>query len=147
MEAPAITLVIDASVGVTLVVSERQSAWAQRLLLDHPPPLVPGIFWTECANAFWRMRRAPRSGAKRIDAMAHLALLRLVPVRVAEASSDAAERALHLGIRLDHPVYDCLYLALALDRDAALATADLRFAAAIRRAGLLPLDRLLTPPA
>lgn len=80
----------------------------------------------------------------------HLALLdRLAAFELhMPACPPALHRAaLDLATRLDHPVYDCLYLALALDRGAALATADRRFAAAITRAGALPAPRLLTPPA
>lgn len=140
-------LVIDASAAVPLVIAERHSAWARTLLLDRPEPLVTTLFWTECANAFWRMQRAPRPGAARIDAEEAFALLGAIPVRSVPTGAEMAGLALRLATRLDHPVYDCLYLALALDRGAALATADARFAAAVRHAGLLPPGRLLTPPA
>lgn len=55
-------------------------------------------------------------------------------------------QALALATRLDHPAYDCLYLALALSRGAALATADARFARVLRQGGALPAALLLTPP-
>ncbi len=37
------------------------------------------------------------------------------------------EAAARLAIELDHPAYDCLYLALALDQDCRFVTADDRF--------------------
>jgi predicted nucleic acid-binding protein len=41
--------------------------------------------------------------------------------------------ALTLAVDLDHPAYDCTYLALALDRAAFVVTADRRFAASVRK--------------
>ena len=43
--------------------------------------------------------------------------------------------ALRLALLLDHPIYDCLYLALALQTHPPLVTADRRFVAA-HRAGI-----------
>jgi len=43
------------------------------------------------------------------------------------------EEAVGLALRLSHPVYDCLYLALAARRGWQLVTADRRFADAVRR--------------
>ena len=40
--------------------------------------------------------------------------------------------ALRLALLLAHPIYDCLYLALALERREPLATADRRMAALAR---------------
>jgi predicted nucleic acid-binding protein len=46
-------------------------------------------------------------------------------------SAPLAVRAFHLAERLDHPIYDCVYLALAEALDTALVTADGRFATAV----------------
>jgi predicted nucleic acid-binding protein len=51
-----------------------------------------------------------------------------------------------LAGRLAHLVYDRFYLALALERGAALATADGRFLRVLRLAAVLPDERLLAPP-
>ena len=42
-----------------------------------------------------------------------------------------APAALSLACDLGHPAYDCMYLALALDRAGVAVTADRRFAAAV----------------
>ena len=48
--------------------------------------------------------------------------IRLVPM------SNLIRPALALAIRIDQTVYDCLYLALAIDESCPLVTADIRFA-------------------
>ncbi len=41
--------------------------------------------------------------------------------------------ALRLGLLLEHPIYDCLYLALSLQTGTPLVTADRRFLAVVGR--------------
>jgi predicted nucleic acid-binding protein len=43
--------------------------------------------------------------------------------------------AFELARRLDHPAYDCFYLALAAERDAPFVTADLRLVRKLRAGG------------
>lgn len=59
------------------------------------------------------------------EARAILADLRRVPMRWNEGPG-LADRALVLASRTGHPVYDCLYVALALRRRCQLVTADRR---------------------
>ncbi len=92
------------------------------------------MLWTECANGLWRIARAVPA----LDADHAFGLFSTVPVEVAETGLAIQAQALRLGGRLDHPSYDCLYLALALDRGAALATADRRFLRVLRRFAILP---------
>ncbi len=40
--------------------------------------------------------------------------------------------ATSLAVELDHPAYDCIYLALAIERDWQFATADERFQRRVR---------------
>ena len=43
-----------------------------------------------------------------------------------------ASRAIELALELDHPVYDCFYLALAEAEKTELVTADLRLEGRVR---------------
>jgi predicted nucleic acid-binding protein len=49
------------------------------------------------------------------------------------ASRQLLDSALRLSFELNHPVYDCVYIALALWRNIPLVTADKRLAAAVRQ--------------
>lgn len=51
--------------------------------------------------------------------------------------------AFELSLELEHAMYDCLYLALALRQDAALVTADAAFVTAAHRGGYAAQVRLL----
>lgn len=133
--------VVDASVALKWVLNEPESDWA-RALPAGVRLLAPALIWTECANGLWRIARALPS----LDAVHAFGVVSGVPLEVVESSLRTQAEALRLGGRLDHPVYDCLYLALALERGAALATADKRFLRVLRRAAMLPPGRLLFPP-
>ncbi|MDF2781136.1 MAG: PilT protein domain protein, partial [Geminicoccaceae bacterium] len=50
-----------------------------------------------------------------------------------------ASRAMMLALELDHPVYDCFYLALAESEQSAMLTADRRLLARLSRSNLAAL--------
>jgi len=122
--------VVDASVVVKWVVAEVSSEQATRLLTREL--IAPALIEAECANVLWTKARrgeiTPVEARQRTEFLLR-APLRLVPI------SDLVAPALSLAFELDQPVYDCLYLALALRESATLITADRRFveAAATRR--------------
>jgi predicted nucleic acid-binding protein len=62
----------------------------------------------------------------RDDGDAALAALRNGPVGLV-ATAPLVERALHLAHEIEHPLYDCVYLAAAEAVTATVATADRRF--------------------
>ncbi len=121
-------VVVDASVAIKWVVDETGSAEAAALLDGrtlHAPPLL----FVEVANAFWVMAR--RGAITRAGAADALDLLRRAPL--VASNEDLVSEALRLAQMLDHPVYDCVYLALALLREVPVVTADRRFVAAAAR--------------
>ena len=77
----------------------------------------------EVANALWR--KARQGQIKRADAGAAMAALSDIPVRWNDDETVGADAA---RLALDHPVYDCVYLALAHRIGATVVTADRRFA-------------------
>ena len=111
------------------------------LLLPVPGQPTPGVNLTESqihapqllsievANALWRYARTRLVST--IDAKRAWSKFEILPFRFAE-DRDLAPQALILAEALAHPVYDCIYLALALARGTRLVTRDKRFAAAAR---------------
>ena len=137
-------LVIDASVAVKWVLEEPGSAWARALPASGAELSAPSLLCAECGNALWRMVRTDRIDASLLERF--WSAIAAVPLSLRHADWALNAAALRLSMRLDHPIYDCLYLALALERGAALATADQRFLRVLRRSDVLPPDRLLTLP-
>jgi len=83
------------------------------------------LWLTEAANALWRRAR---TGDITIDEAAER-FSELLNAPVASLAMEPyLDRALKLAMEIDHPVYDCVYLALALHHDTHLVTADRRFA-------------------
>jgi predicted nucleic acid-binding protein len=124
--------VCDASVLFKLLVTEADSERAAELVRA-VRIIVPEFAYLELGNALWsRVRRGDLDvgQAKRlIDGLLGLSLetLHVTPF---------LRRALDLAHAIDHPIYDCLYLAIAEHLAVPLVTADKRLGTAIRRAGL-----------
>ncbi len=101
--------VVDASVVVKWVVEEPGTPQAMTLLNRHELA-APDLILAECANIFWKKVRRrelslpeARFAALMIEG-SDLQLREMLPIWLA---------AIELAARIDHPAYDCLYLALA----------------------------------
>jgi len=126
-------LVVDASVAVKFLVRETGNDEARRFLSIPDPLIAPDWLLVEAANTFWKKVR--RSELLIVHAERHLKDLPSF-FETLYSSSELVAEALRLSFQLRHGVYDCLYLALALQEDCRLVTADVEFAEAITRAGL-----------
>ena len=124
------TLVIDASVTVKWVINEQRSAEASALR-DDDDLVAPSLIAVKIGSALWKAVR--RGAIPRRDALAALRAS-LLPFANLVADNVLHARALTLAIDVGHPVPDCLYLALAEQQNAPLATADETMMAAARRA-------------
>ncbi|HEV2364635.1 MAG TPA: type II toxin-antitoxin system VapC family toxin [Caulobacteraceae bacterium] len=122
------SVVIDASVAVKWVLDEPGSEQAAELRSEEL--LAPSLWLAEAANVLWSRTRSGEISAA--EAAERLARLMDAPVATTPIEADiiAAHR---LANGLSHPVYDCLYLALALREDTHLITADGRFVDAVDR--------------
>jgi predicted nucleic acid-binding protein len=116
------TLVIDASIAVKWVVQEHGTAEA--LVLRQKAKLIaPELLIAECANILWK--KVQRGELLKDEALLAARLLQgaeieLLPTRF------LFEAATRMSIEIDHPAYDCLYLALALEKKCQFVTADER---------------------
>jgi predicted nucleic acid-binding protein len=116
--------VVDASVGVKWFVPEVLAAEARRWHQGPDELHIPAFFFDlEIANILWK--KARRAEITRADADLILAQLPGLPVtRHPEAS--LLPSAFDLADRTQRTVYDCLYLALAVQLNGRLVTADQR---------------------
>ncbi|TDR93263.1 type II toxin-antitoxin system VapC family toxin [Enterovirga rhinocerotis] len=123
-------MVVDASVAVKWFLAEDRTNEARALLADEDL-IAPGIIRLEVAHVLWKgVRRGamtPSALESSMDVMDQL-------FAGAAATDDLIAPAMQLMRRLGHPVYDCLYIALADRVGTTLVTADERQFSAARRA-------------
>ena len=115
------TLVVDASVAVKWFFEERGHEQARALLGDDNPLIAPSIILAEIANAAWKRFRRHEIDRSDADAVVTLMIGPFSDIAPIEAIAAAAAQ---LSLDLDHPIYDCFYVALALRERAPLVTAD-----------------------
>ncbi|HEV2381542.1 MAG TPA: type II toxin-antitoxin system VapC family toxin [Terriglobia bacterium] len=89
---------------------------------------VPDLFWTECTNVFWK---AARQGRITWDAAEEAIQNLLGQSLYTLPSRELLYAAFGIARKFNHPVYDCLYVALAVRSNAQLITADERLANAL----------------
>jgi predicted nucleic acid-binding protein len=117
------TLVIDASIAIKWVIEEEGTP--QALTLRRKARLLaPELLVAECANILWK--KARRNELSREEALLAARLLQTAAIELVPTRSLLAA-ATRIAIELDHPAYDCLYLALAIENDCRFVTADERF--------------------
>lgn len=115
------TRVIDASVACKWFFEEPLSADARELALVHPALVAPDLIIAECANVAWRRVRDGQVSVEQAEAS-----LKALPdwFQTLTPSADLHQSAFRIARTLGHPVYDCLYIALAARDAAPLITAD-----------------------
>jgi len=126
-------VILDASVVAKCLVPEEGTTEARRLVAEAHPLFAPALVFAEAANVVWKHARGDALAAERIDGL--LTDLMAIPLRALPMRS-LTPLALHLAVKHRHSVYDCYYLAAAIQRSCPLATADRRLAALAREVGL-----------
>ena len=117
--------VIDASVVVKWLVTEDHSEEAAHLLDSGSTFVAPALVFAEAANALWAMRR--RGDISTDDLADAVETLRTAPISLPVPMPQLTAAAARLAADLDHPVYDCFYLSLAIHSQYPVVTADARF--------------------
>lgn len=113
-------MIIDASVAIKWLVQEDKSELADQLLVREPL-CAPDLLGPEIANVVWKKWRrgelagVPPSFGDVMQSFDHV-----------EPSAGLMKRAAEIALELDHPAYDCFYLALAEALDDILVTLDAR---------------------
>jgi predicted nucleic acid-binding protein len=122
-------VVVDASVAIKWFIDEPGSDVARGLWRDEPDLLAPDLLVPEVCSAAWRkvcLGETHRAQAQQVAQRLRGGVLALRP------TAPLAARALELALALDHPVYDCFYLALAEAEQVGLVTADRRLQSRLR---------------
>lgn len=116
-------MIIDASVAVKWLIEEPDSGTALALL-GTDDLAAPALIHAEVGNAIYKKRK--------LGEFTDDEGLGTLPAQLASIIRTIDEvpmmsRALELALELDHPVYDCVYLAVAEALGDDLITADTRF--------------------
>jgi predicted nucleic acid-binding protein len=117
-----VALIVDASVAVKWIVAEPLRDEALELVRRNDV-VVPDLLAAEVRNAL--VSRVRRRLATVEEARRAASAFRAIPL-IVEPSADRLEEAFDLALAFEHPIYDCIYLALAVARQLTLVTADRR---------------------
>jgi len=123
------SLVVDASIAVKWVVEEAGTTEA--LVLKRIYRLAaPDLLIAECANILWKKARRGELSLDEASLAARLLQKVDIVLRPMRPFLDAATR---IAIMLNHPAYDCLYLAMAEAEQTRFVTADDRLLNKVRQ--------------
>jgi predicted nucleic acid-binding protein len=115
-------LVVDASVAVLWTLEQPGSDRAAALSAEDGL-IAPSLIVAEIGNAVWKaVRRGDLPSEHALTAVD----IALGPLHELKPAEELRGRALELAIELDHPIYDCFYLALAERERVPLVCADAR---------------------
>ena len=119
------TAVIDASVVAKWLFTESDSDKARDLLeglnKGQLALIAPELLAVEIGSMLWK--RVLREGVSLNDATAQYGRFKRVRLGLVGIRG-LVDAALQIALRQRHPIYDCLYLALALEAGCDLITAD-----------------------
>ena len=128
------SLIVDASVAVKWFAAEENSDRARALFASGDMLIAPDLVLAEVSNVMWKkLRRGLLLPDQVVTAARRLPQYfeQLIPI------GELVERATELTVRLDHPVYDCFYLALAERERLPLVSADRKLIALLGRHQLI----------
>ena len=103
------TFVIDASIAVKWVVDEDGTPEALALR-QRAKLIAPELLVAECANILWK--KVQRDELLKEEALLAARLLQGAEIELLPMRS-LFETATRISIEINHPAYDCIYLALA----------------------------------
>ena len=132
-------MIIDASVVYKVLVEEEGTEVAKSVIADHEG-VAPHLILSEVGNALWK-------AVRRRELRPHFAgagLSSIPELLTIVDESFVMPRAAEIAVELDHPIYDCVYLALAEHRAVRLITADRRFLKALAGSVFEPLTMELS---
>ncbi len=115
-------LVIDASAAFRLLLGNRLDPTIER----NSELLAPDLIVSELLNAHWKTSRSGGLSPSASAVVGFLKRIQIVP------SLEYAPGAVQLSEQLDHPIYDCVYVAIARQKHLKLLTSDARLERKLR---------------
>ena len=125
-----------------LFTDDRRRAAARALIEREDAIHAPSLILTETANALWKITRAAAGSGSRSDAVHYVCGELPERLHLWQADGDLLRDAMAIAFELDHPVYDCLYVALAARRNEPLFTFDERLVRTVASTRFSPLLRI-----
>ncbi|HYJ30372.1 MAG TPA: type II toxin-antitoxin system VapC family toxin [Allosphingosinicella sp.] len=134
-------IILDASVALKLITLEAGTAEAQALLERDDERIAPDWMLAEVASGLVNKIRYQRLEVG-IAKASFAALPSFIDRFV--ASAPLLGRAIDLAAELNHPLYDCVYLQVAIDEDGVVITADEGLLKSARQGGYAGRTERLT---
>lgn len=123
-------LVVDASIAVKWLIHEDDSHMADRLLEGDHRLFAPQLMSLEVGNALRnKTRRGELENWEAEDLASSISEFAVDWI----TDEELVVEALRLSLTLNHPIYDCSYLALANQIGATVVTADKQFLQAVAK--------------
>ncbi len=117
-------LVIDANVAAKWYLPEVDSQLAERLFERKAEFHAPNFLAIEIANIYWKHSVAGRTS---IDSWRAASSQLKTSIPYWHSDESLLDHALELAVTHKHPVFDCIYLALAIQIGGIVVTADKQF--------------------
>jgi len=122
------TMVVDASVAAKWFLPEPDAPAALRLLDDRYYLAAPDLIRPEVGHIAWKLHaRGLLNMEEASDMIEHFLSM---PLEIHDSTFLLAS-ALEIAMATQHPVYDSLYLALAVELGGTVVTADARWVHAL----------------
>ena len=134
------TVIVDASVAAKWFLPEPDALVALQWLDDRYHLAAPDLIRPEMGNLVWKLHS--RGLLDAADALQTIERFLSVPLEIHD-SGPLLVPALELAIATKRPVYDSLYLALAIELGTVVVTADMRWVNALTGSAFARFLRLL----
>jgi predicted nucleic acid-binding protein len=122
-----VSIVVDSSVVAQRLVAETDSSKARSLLLRWTEGsldlLAPELLAVEIGNMLWKRAFRKLLPVEKVFELYREFQELQIPLW---PSTHLVRPALRLAVQQGHPIYDCLYVALASETESELVTADER---------------------
>jgi predicted nucleic acid-binding protein len=126
-------IVLDASAGIEITLGRANSHIYEELLVKASKVITSDLYKAEITNVFWKYVKADLLSKE--EALQRLRYCNDLIEEYIDISQNY-EESLAEGIRIDHSIYDLLYLTIARRNGALLITQDKKLKTIAREQGV-----------